>query len=67
MRAGALTRAFAIDRNHPFSAGNKSTALVMVRTFPILNGRNLMAPQEEKYTGFLVLAAWIGSRLRSNN
>ena len=48
--------AFGIAKNHPFIDGNKRTALVVMRTFLLLNGFNLKATQEEKYLTFLKLA-----------
>ena len=47
---------FYICRNHPFIDGNKRTALVVSRTFLLLNGFNINASQEEKYLTFLKLA-----------
>ena len=52
--AGAY--AFGIAKNHPFIDGNKRTALVVMRTFLLLNGHRFEASQEEKYTTFLKLA-----------
>ena len=54
----ALTSAYAhgIVRNHPFVDGNKRTAFVVCRTFLILNGHDLSASREEKYSTFLSLA-----------
>ena len=71
----ALAAAYAFDiaRNHPFVDGNKRTAFVVCRTFILLNGTDIVASQEEKYTAFLRLAsgeinehevaAWIRERL----
>lgn len=69
--AGAY--AFGIAKNHPFIDGNKRTALVVMRTFLLLNGHRFEASQEEKYTTFLKLAEgslsedelveWIRSKL----
>lgn len=69
----AAAYAFGIARNHPFVDGNKRTAFVVCRTFLILNGRDVDASQEDKYTTFLSLAGgtlgenelgeWIRSRL----
>jgi death-on-curing family protein len=39
---------FRNRQNHPFIDGNKRTALVVMRTFLLLNGFNLKATQEEK-------------------
>jgi death-on-curing protein len=52
----AAALAFGIAKNHPFIDGNKRTALVVARTFLLLNGINLNASQEEKYLTFLRLA-----------
>ncbi len=52
----AATYAFGIAKNHPFIDGNKRTALVVMRTFLLLNGFGLNATQEEKYLTFLKLA-----------
>lgn len=48
--------AYGIAKNHPFIDGNKRTALVVSRTFLLLNGFNIDATQEEKYLTFLKLA-----------
>ncbi|MHC4941163.1 MAG: type II toxin-antitoxin system death-on-curing family toxin [Planctomycetota bacterium] len=70
----AAAYAFGIARNHPFVDGNKRTAFVVCRTYLILNGLDLEASREEKYSTFLrlaegelseeELAAWIRTRLR---
>jgi death-on-curing protein len=52
----AAALAYGIAKNHPFIDGNKRTALVVARTFLLLNGFNLCASQEEKYLTFLRLA-----------
>jgi death-on-curing protein len=52
----AAALAYGIAKNHPFIDGNKRTALVIVRTFLLLNGFSLDASQEEKYLTFLRLA-----------
>ncbi|MBA2737382.1 MAG: type II toxin-antitoxin system death-on-curing family toxin [Pyrinomonadaceae bacterium] len=52
----AAALAYGIAKNHPFIDGNKRTALVVSRTFLLLNGFNLNASQEEKYLTFLKLA-----------
>ncbi len=52
----AAAYAYGIARNHPFVDGNKRTALVVARTFLLLNGVNLEANQDEKYLTFLQLA-----------
>jgi death-on-curing protein len=53
----AAAYAFGIAKNDPFIDGNKRTALVVMRTFLLLNGFNLKAAQEEKYLTFMSLAA----------
>lgn len=57
LAALAASYAYGIARNHPFVDGNKRTALVVCRLFLLLNGADLTAPQEEKYSTFLRLAA----------
>ncbi len=52
----AASLAYGIAKNHPFIDGNKRTALVVARTFLLLNGFNIEAIQEEKYLTFLKLA-----------
>jgi death on curing protein len=52
----AASLAYGIAKNHPFIDGNKRTALVVSRTFLLLNGFNIEATQEEKYLTFLSLA-----------
>lgn len=71
----AAAYAFGIARNHPFIDGNKRTALIVARTFLLLNNSDVEASQEEKYLTFLRLAegslaeeefaAWIRGRLKS--
>lgn len=51
----AAQYAFAIARNQVFLDGNKRTALVVCRTFLLLNGQNLIATNEEKYNAILKL------------
>lgn len=53
----AAAYAFGIARNHPFVDGNKRTALVAMRTFLILNGRDITATREDKYLTIISLAA----------
>ncbi len=53
----AAAYAYGIARNHPFVDGNKRTALIVARLFLLLNGMDLVATQEEKYSIFLALAA----------
>ncbi len=71
----AASYGFGIAKNHPFIDGNKRTALVVARTFLLLNGFNLDAAQEEKYLTFLKLAegnlseeelaAWIREKIQA--
>ena len=71
----AASYGFGIAKNHPFIDGNKRTALVVTRTFLLLNGFSLSASQEEKYLTFLKLAegnlseeelaAWIRERIQA--
>lgn len=52
----AASYGFGIARNHPFIDGNKRTAYVVMRSFLILNGCDIVASQEEKYTTMIALA-----------
>jgi len=52
----AASYAYGIAKNHPFIDGNKRTALVVARTFLKINGSDISASQDEKYTTFLKLA-----------
>ncbi len=52
--AGAY--AFGICKNHAFNDGNKRTALVVCRTFLLLNGVDIRAAKDELYRTFLSLA-----------
>ena len=52
----AAQYAFAIACNQVFLDGNKRTALVVCRTFLLLNGHNLVASQDAKYHTILKLA-----------
>ena len=49
--------AYGIAINHPFLDGNKRTAHVVMRTFLILNGYNLMSSKEDKYDAIIKLAS----------
>ncbi|HEV8590478.1 MAG TPA: type II toxin-antitoxin system death-on-curing family toxin [Pyrinomonadaceae bacterium] len=70
----AASYAFGITKNHPFVDGNKRTAHVVMRTFLLLNGANLVATQADKYIAILrlaegsiteeELAEWIRQRLK---
>ena len=53
----AAAYAYGISQNHPFVDGNKRTAYMACRAFLNLNGRDIVAPQEEKVLIFLKLAA----------
>ncbi len=53
----AAAYTFGIVKNHPFLDGNKRTGLVAMRTFLILNGRDITAEPEEKYFTIMDLAA----------
>jgi death-on-curing protein len=57
----AAAYAYGIARNHPFVDVNKRTALVAARTFPILNGIDLQATQDDKVLTFLNLAEGVVS------
>lgn len=48
--------AFAIACNQVFLDGNKRTALVVCRTFLLLNGHNLVASNDAKYRAVMKLA-----------
>lgn len=73
LAALASAYAYGIIRNHPFVDGNKRTAYVICRTFLKLNGRDISAPEIEKYQTFLSaasseireeqLAEWIRSKV----
>lgn len=52
----AAQYAFAIACNQVFLDGNKRTALVVCRTFLLLNGHNLVASNDEKYHAIMELA-----------
>lgn len=52
----AASLAFGLARNHPFIDGNKRTAHVCYRVFLQLNGGNLVASSQEKYSAMIGLA-----------
>lgn len=52
----AAQYAFAIACNQNFLDGNKRTALVVCRTFLLLNGFNLVASNEQKYLAIMKLS-----------
>ncbi len=52
----AAQYAFGLARNQVFLDGNNRTALVVCRTFLLLNGHDLFASNEEKYHAFMKLA-----------
>ncbi|MDE2307873.1 MAG: type II toxin-antitoxin system death-on-curing family toxin [Xanthomonadaceae bacterium] len=71
----AAALAHGLARNHPFVDGNKRTAYVACRTFLALNGAELVAEVDDKYTTFLALAdgrlsaedfaSWLRTHLRT--
>ena len=56
-----LAAAFAVGiiKNHPFVDGNKRTGYVVMETFLVLNGHQLIATEAEKYP--IVIAVADGS------
>jgi death-on-curing protein len=74
LAALAASYAYGIAKNHPFIDGNKRTALVVMRTFLLLNGAEFVAAPEDKYITILKLAEgaiskeelaeWIRPRLK---
>lgn len=52
----AAAYAFGIAKNHPFIDGNKRTAHVVMRTFLLLNGHDIIAEPQDKYLTMLSLA-----------
>jgi len=52
----AAAYAYGIARNHPFVDGNKRTALVVSRTFLLVNGYQITAPKDDRLKTFLALA-----------
>jgi len=52
----AAAYAYGIARNHPFIDGNKRTALVVPRTFLLVNGYQITAPKDDRLKTFLALA-----------
>lgn len=54
-----LTAAYGLDlsKNHPLNDANKRTALIAMRLFLKLNGYDLTASVEEKYTTIIRVAA----------
>lgn len=73
----AAAYAFGICKNHAFRDGNKRTALVVCRTFLLLNGQDIRATKQERYETFIQLAdgssgeeqlaAWIRERLTEHD
>lgn len=53
----AAAYAFGVARNHPFTDGNKRTALAVAETFLMLNGRRLTATDAQAVVAFMALAA----------
>ena len=70
----AAAYAFGIVKNHPFLDGNKRTGYVVMETFLVLNGGQLITEPVDKYHTFIALAdgslsedalaAWIGQNLK---
>ena len=56
IKAMAAQYAFAIGCIQLFNDGSKRTAMVVCRTFLILNSHDLQASQDEKYTVMMKLA-----------
>jgi death on curing protein len=52
----ATALAYGIARNHPFVDGNERTAYVALRTFLVVNGTDVVASAEDRYTHMLALA-----------
>ena len=73
----AAAYAYEICKNHAFRDGNKRTALVVCRTFLLMNGADIRATRRERYETFIQLAdgtmdedelaAWIRERLTEND
>lgn len=57
LAAMAASYAYGIASNHPFIDGNKRSALVVSRTFLLLNDADIAATKDDKYLTFLALAA----------
>ena len=53
----AAAYAFGLAKNHPFNDANKRTALIAMRLFLKLNGYDLAASPEDKYTTIIRVAA----------
>jgi death-on-curing protein len=72
LSAMAAAYAFGIARNHPFIDGNKRVALVVCRTFLLLNGYDLRGSPADTYVAIIGVAegriserrfaAWIRKR-----
>ena len=68
------TYRFGLAQNHPFNDENKRTAFIAMRLLLKLNGYDLAAPPEDKYTTIIrvapseisegELAQWIKSNLQ---
>lgn len=73
----AAAYAFGVARNHPFIDGSKRTAYVVLRTFVLLNGWDLVVSQHQRYqvmvdlaSGALAednLAEWLRTVMRPNS
>lgn len=53
----AAAYAFGIERNHPFTDGNKRTAWVLARLFLKLNNIEIAFEKEDAIAAMLALAA----------
>jgi death-on-curing protein len=75
LAALAAAYAFGIINDHPFLDGNKRVALIVLRTFLLLNGHDIAAGPRDKYLIILKtaegqlsedgLAAWTRAHLRA--
>jgi death-on-curing protein len=53
----AAAYGFGIARNHPFFDGNKRASYIAMRLFLTLNGYDITASPEDRYTTMIALAA----------
>ena len=53
----AATYAVGVAKNHPFVDGNKRSAFICMATFLLINGRRLVAGQDDATVTFLAVAA----------
>ena len=73
LAAKATALGFSLILNHPFVDGNKRVGHAALETFLILNGSDIDATQQDKYTTLMALAdgrltekqlaGWIRSRM----